>query len=88
MQRYQPAAPRVLAGFAALAMTIVTLSLAVLAPSTTRLDQQDVSAAAPEDHAYSNAGPLVTSIDVVAYRRGRVAPIVQKHVSLSPVVAS
>ena len=86
MQSYQPAAPRVLAGCAALAMTILTLSVLILAPSTMRTEQEDVnvstSSRLSEDHAFSNSGPLVTSIDVVAYRRARVAPVVHKQALL------
>ena len=85
MQTYQPAKPRVLAGCAALAMTILTLSVSILAPSTVRTEQQDATVSSttlPEDHAFTNSGPLVTSIDVVAYRRARLAPVVHKQALL------
>ena len=85
MQTYQPATPRVLAGCAALAMTILTLSVSILAPATVRTEQQDAivsSSTLPEDHTFTNSGPLVTSIDVVAYRRARLAPVVHKQALL------
>jgi hypothetical protein len=91
MQRYQPAAPRVIAGFAAVAMTIATLSLSILAPSAVRTEQQNVNVATSalqEDHAFANAGSLVTSIDVVAYRRTHLVPVVHKHMPLRHDLAS
>jgi hypothetical protein len=39
-----------------------------------------VIAAGGEDHAYANAGPVTTSIDVVAYR-GKRTPIIQSRAS-------
>lgn len=92
MQRYRSDAPRVLAGFAAVAMTIATLAVTILAPSTVRTERFDAGIAASstlaEDHAFSNSGPLVTSIDVVAYRRAPLAPVAHKQVSLRHALMS
>ena len=82
MNRYQPRTPRLFAGLAAAALTVATLAVTVMAPATldTRSDDTAVIAAGGEDHAYANAGPVTTSIDVVAYR-GKRTPIIQSRAS-------
>ncbi len=40
------------------------------------------AASGGEDHVYANAGPLTTSIDVIAYRGKRGAPIIQSRAHL------
>lgn len=89
MNRYDPRTPRIFAGFAAAALTVATMAAAVMAPAA--LDaQQDataVIAAGGEDHVYANAGPVTTSIDVVAYR-GKRAPIIQSRANMRAGSAS
>ena len=80
MNRYQPRTPRIFAGFAAAALTAATLALTVMAPAALDAQSDDtaVIAAGGEDHVYANAGPVTTSIDVVAYR-GKRDPIIQSR---------
>ena len=88
MNRYDPRTPRVFAGFAAAVLTVATLATTVMAPAA--LDaQQDATAIAAggEDHVYANAGPVTTSIDVVAYRVKR-APIIQSRANVRAGSAS
>lgn len=78
MKRYQPSAPRAFAGLAAAFMTAATLAVTVVAPTTFDAQAPNVamSAGASQSHAYANAGPLTTSIDVVAVRSTRLVPVV------------
>ena len=80
MNRYEPRTPRLLAGLAAAAMTAATLAVTVMAPAALDMQGDDTAAIAAggEDHVYANAGPVTTSIDVVAYR-GKRTPIIQSR---------
>ena len=51
-----------------------------MAPATldAQHDAMAITAAGGEDHVYANAGPVTTSIDVVAYR-GKREPIIQSR---------
>ena len=92
MNRYEPRTPRALAGLAAVCMTAATLALSVMAPAAIESESRDAGVAATstgiEDHAFTNAGPLTTSIDVVAYRTKRVVPVVQSRAQLRTGAAS
>lgn len=88
MNRYEPRTPRLFAGLAAAALTLATLAVTVMAPAS--LDAQGgsaVIAAGGEDHVYANAGPVTTSIDVVAYR-GKRTPIIQSRATMRAGSAS
>jgi hypothetical protein len=78
MKRYQPSTPRAFVGLAAAFMTAATLAVSVVAPTTFGAQARDVAtpAAQSQSHAYANAGPLTTSIDVVAVRSTRLVPVV------------
>jgi hypothetical protein len=92
MNRYEPATPRALAGVAALFMTVATLSLSVLAPAAVDSESREVSvltlSSEPESHAFANAGPLTTSIDVVAFRTTRLVPEIHKRTPRRTAVSS
>ena len=85
MKRYEPANHRVFAGIAALALTVATLSAAVLAPAAVGAEHREVAVSTPSettvDYAFANAGPLTTSIDVVADRSTRLVPVVHTRVA-------
>ncbi len=78
MKHYQPATPRAFVTLAAAFMTAATLAVAVVAPTTFDAQTRDVATSAGESqsHAYANAGPLTTSIDVIAVRSTRLVPVV------------
>ena len=78
MNRYEPRTPRLFAGFAAAALTVATLAVTVMAPAALDAQNDAVMTAGGEDHVYANAGPVTTSIDVVAYR-GKRTPIIQSR---------
>ncbi|HEX6004049.1 MAG TPA: hypothetical protein VFZ14_08660 [Burkholderiales bacterium] len=84
MNRYEPRTSRIFAGFAAVALTAATIALTVMVPAEVDAQHRDALAAASggEDHVYANAGPLTTSIDVIAYRGKRGAPIIQSRAHL------
>jgi hypothetical protein len=80
MNRYEPRTPRLFAGLAAAALTVATLAVTVMAPAALDARTGDAAtiAAGGEDHVYANAGPVTTSIEVVAYR-GKRTPIIQSR---------
>ena len=90
MKLYQPATPRVVPGLAAAFMTAATLAVSVVAPTTFDAQTRDVamSAAESQSHAYANAGPLTTSIDVVAVRSTRLVPVVHTRIVTRHAVSS
>ena len=90
MKRYQPATHRTFAGLAAAFMTAATLAVAIVVPSTFDAQTGDVAMAAGESqsHAYANAGPLTTSIDVVAVRTMRLVPVVHTRAATRRAVSS
>ena len=89
MNRYEPRTPRIFAGFAAVAMTAATIALTVIVPAELDAQGRDaIVAAGGEDHVYANAGPLTTSIDVVAYRTSRGASIIQSRAHVRNGTAS
>ena len=89
MNRYEPRTPRLFAGFAAAALNVATLAVTVMAPAALDAQTSDtaVIATGGEDHVYANAGPVTTSIDVVAYR-GKRAPIIQSRATMRAGSAS
>ena len=90
MKRYQPSTPRAFVGLAAAFMTAATLSVSVVAPTTFDAQARDVatSAGQSQSHAYANAGPLTTSIDVIAVRSTRLVPVVHTRVLMRHAVSS
>jgi len=71
-------------------ITAATLAVSVVAPTTFDAQARDVatSAAQSQSHAYANAGPLTTSIDVIAVRSTRLVPVVHTRVLMRHAVSS
>jgi hypothetical protein len=90
MKRYQPSTPRAFVGLAAAFMTAATLAVSVVAPTTFDAQARDVATSGGESqsHAYANAGPLTTSIDVIAVRSTRLVPVVHTRVLIRHAVSS
>lgn len=84
MNRYEPGIPRAIVGFAAVFMTAATLAISVIAPAAMDSTSGEVSvfttSSAAQATANADAGALTTSIDVVAFRRMRLVPVVHTHV--------
>lgn len=87
MKRYEPGTPRALLGFAAVALTAVTLALAVAAPAGSDYGTREIGVVTQSDSETTTrtaAGEAATtSIDVVAVRSLRRVPMVQAHQSAS-----
>ena len=87
MKHYEPAPPRAMAVLSAVAMSVATLSASILVPASADSERREVTVSTtsltPQDHAFGNSGTLTTSIDVVAYRRNRVVPMVHTEADTS-----
>jgi len=92
MNRYQPATSRSIAGLAAAFMTIATLAVSILVPASMDSASRDVSVAstsnAPEQSTRWQSGTLTTSIDVVAFRKTKIVPVVSTRAQLRHDLAS
>ncbi len=86
MQPYEPGTPRALIGIVAVALTVATLAVSVVAPAAQNCSTREIGVVASSaddiaalrttaDHVPS----LTTSIDVVAVRGLRYVPVVQAH---------
>ena len=90
MKRYEPGTPRALFGLAAACLTVATLAVSVAAPAALDRESREVGVLTSNEtqSAFANAGPLTTSIDVVAYRTTRLVPIVQSRARVRNGAAS
>ena len=78
MHRYQPGTPRALIGVAAIALTVATLAVAVLAPAAMNYGTREIGVLATTiDHVARGSDATTQSIDVVAVRGVRLVPVAQ-----------
>jgi hypothetical protein len=78
MQRYQPGTPRALIGVAAVALTVATLAVSVLAPAAMNYGTREIGVlATTSDHVAGGSDATTRSIDVVAVRGVRLVPVAQ-----------
>ncbi len=85
MHTYRPNTPRATLGLAAVALTVATIGLSVIAPSRMDFRSQQVPAVVLSQGATvaltETTPPLVDSIDVVAQREQHLVTVVQsRHV--------
>jgi hypothetical protein len=79
MHRYQPGTPRAIIGVAAVALTVATLAVAVLAPAAMNYGTREIGVLATTSDHVARSGDAATtqSIDVVAVRGVRLVPVAQ-----------
>ena len=78
MHRYEPGTPRALIGVAAVALTLATLAVAVLAPAGMDYGTREIGVLATTTDRVAPGGDVTTqSIDVVAVRGVRLVPVAQ-----------
>lgn len=78
MHRYEPGTPRALIGAAAIALTVGTLAVSVLAPAAMNYGTREIGVlATTSDHVARGSDATTQSIDVVAVRGVRLVPVAQ-----------
>jgi hypothetical protein len=85
MNAYRPHSPRLGLGLAAVALTVATIGLSVIAPARMDFRSQEVPVIALSDESTqavvdtTGAAPIVDTIDVRATRESRLVTVVESR---------
>jgi hypothetical protein len=84
MKRYDPRTPRMLLGFAAVALTAATLAVSVYGPAAfdASASDADIVTSVVSERCVPADDAVMTAMDVIAVRApraGHVAPVAQSH---------